>query len=394
MESHLTEWLHLLIRWIHLVAAIGWIGSSFFFNWLNNQVRPEAGADESLAGHLWMIHGGAFYQVEKLKLAPKQFPKILHWFKWEAYFTWLSGFALLILIYYLNGGLYLLDPEVARISETAAMLIGVGTLAGGWLVYDFLWRSPLRKTGFGLTALSFLLLVLVTWGLSQFFSGRGVFIHVGGLLGTLMAGNVFFKIIPNQKKWVAALQEGREIDIPKAYEARQRSLHNNYLTLPVVFIMISSHFPFTYGSQYHWLILMALTLGSALVQHYFNVTGQGQKAVWIWPAVVVTLIAVVWASAPSPSPQSGFHAAAFPEVQQVIQTRCVSCHSLHPTDPVFSVAPNGIHFDTPAEIKAQAARIKIRAVDSKTMPLGNSTQMTEAERSLVGEWVNAGAPLE
>jgi uncharacterized membrane protein len=392
LDSYATEWLNLLTRWLHVVAAIAWVGSSFYFIALDNHLKPPAAeedADAGVGGESWEIHGGGFYQVQKYTVAPKTLPEPLHWFKWEAYTTWLSGFALLIVLYYLNADQYLIDPNVADLTPGEAVAISVGLLAASWLVYDALCRV-LGSRPLVLATILLLLITLAAWGISHLFSGRAVYIQIGAMLGTMMAGNVFFVIIPAHWELVRAKQAGREPD-PRANErGKLRSVHNNYLTLPVVFTMISGHFPSTYGHSYSWLILVVLLVIGAWVRHYFNLrhTGRNVWAIPVTAAIAIALLAVLI----RPKEESASGATVpFAQVQHVIDQRCTACHSSHPTR--VSVAPAGIMFDTPAQITAQAALIRQQAVLTKNMPLGNVTGMTQAERDLLGRWISQGAKM-
>jgi uncharacterized membrane protein len=392
LDSYATEWLNLLTRWLHVVAAIAWVGSSFYFIALDNHLKPPAeqdDADAGVGGESWEVHGGGFYQVQKYTVAPQTLPEPLHWFKWEAYTTWLSGFALLVVLYYLNADQYLIDPSVADLTAGEAVAISIGLLAAAWVVYDLLCRvlgaRPLVLAG--------TLLVLITiaaWGISHLFSGRAVYIQIGAMLGTMMAGNVFFVIIPAHWELVRAKQAGREPD-PRANErGKLRSVHNNYLTLPVVFTMISGHFPSTYGHSWSWLILVVLLVIGAWVRHFFNLRHTGRN-VWAIPATAAIAIAVL-AVLIRPKDESAAGATVpFVQVQHVIDQRCTACHSSHPTR--VETAPAGITFDTAAQIKAQAALIRQQAVLTKNMPLGNVTGMTQAERDLVGRWISQGARI-
>lgn len=399
MDSHIFDWFNLIFRWLHVIFAVAWIGSSIFFVWMNNAVRPLEGEKRGVAGGLWMIHGGAYYNVEKLKTSPEKQPEVLHWFMWEAYLTWITGFVLMILIYYLNAKVYLIDPSVANLSVHAAIAIGIGSLVVGWFIYDFLWLTKFRHSGIVVVVLSFLLVAGFAFVLSQVFSGRGAFIHVGVMLGTIMAANVWRRIIPGQKKAVAASQSGGEVNPDWMLIARQRSLHNNYIVLPVVFVMISSHYPSTFGHPFNWAILMGLALASGLIRHYINRKEQGKKLFWLLPVAGATLIALVIVTMPrSNKPavpnNTVLEEVSFEKARQVINQRCVSCHSASPTDQLFTIAPNGVKFDTPQEIQVQAERIKNRAVDTKTMPLANMSGITDAERAILGAWVDSGAQIK
>ncbi|MGN6429853.1 MAG: urate hydroxylase PuuD [Gaiellaceae bacterium] len=388
MDPYANQWLDLLIRWLHVVAAIAWIGSSFYFIALDNHLRPpkeEADAERGVGGEAWEIHGGGFYQVQKYTLAPKTLPEPLHWFKWEAYTTWLSGFSLLIVLYYVNANTYLIDKSVANLQPWEAIAISVGLLVAAWLVYDGLCRVISNDLAIGAALL--VLVTLAAWGVSHLFSGRAEYIQIGAMLGTIMAANVFLVIIPAHWDLIRAKEAGRAPDAAAALEAKRRSVHNNYLTLPVVFTMISNHFPITYGHSYSWLILVCLLVIGAWVRHFFNVRHTGRTAWWI-PVTAGVGIAVV-AVAIRPGGSSGGTAVPFTRAQAIVQERCVPCHSAHPTK--IDSAPMGIVFDTPKQIATQASLIEQVAVSTKVMPLGNQTGMTQAERDTLGAWIRQGA---
>ncbi len=410
MDAHLTEWLNLGIRWIHMIVGIAWIGASFYFVWLENNLN-RSNPREGLSGDLWAIHGGGIYHLEKYKLAPPQMPENLHWFKWEAYTTWLSGVALLMVVYYLNPSLYLVLPG-SDLSPAAAVAIGFGSLIVGWFVYDLLCDSPLGKTPALLGLVLFVLVIAACWGYSQIFSGRAAYIHTGALIGTIMVGNVFRIIMPAQRALVKAIEESRTPDPILPAKGLLRSRHNNYFTLPVLFIMISNHFPSTYGSQYNWLILAALGALSVLVRHYFNTRHDSNRFAWALPAAAVGMICLAFVLSPNrqPVPQNlapttpeqasvgeqqegtATH-SAFNKVSSVIEERCTVCHSAKPTSPLFSAAPAGVMFDTPEQIQQMAAKIHAQAVASQIMPLGNITQMTQEERDLLASWIEQGAQI-
>ena len=388
MDPYANEWLDLLVRWLHVVAAIAWIGSSFYFIALDNHLRPpkdEADADAGVGGESWEIHGGGFYQVQKYTLAPKTLPEPLHWFKWEAYTTWLSGFALLIVLYYVNADTYLIDKSVADLEPWEAIAISVGLLVAAWLVYDGLCRVIPNDLIIGAALL--VLVTLAAWGVSHLFSGRAEYIQIGAMLGTIMAANVFFVIIPAHWDLIRAKEAGSEPNAAAALEAKRRSVHNNYLTLPVVFTMISNHFPITYGHSYSWLILVCLLVIGAWVRHFFNVRHTGRTAWWV-PVTAAAGIAAV-AVAIRPGGSTGGTAVPFTRAQAIVQERCVPCHSAHPTK--VNSAPMGLVFDTPRQIAAQARLIEQVAVNTKVMPLGNQTGMTQAERDTLGAWIRQGA---
>ena len=410
MDAHLTEWLNLGIRWIHMIVGIAWIGASFYFVWLENNLN-RSNPREGLSGDLWAIHGGGIYHLEKYKLAPPQMPENLHWFKWEAYTTWLSGVALLMVVYYLNPSLYLVLPG-SDLSPAAAVAIGFGSLIVGWFVYDLLCDSPLGKTPALLGLVLFVLVIAACWGYSQIFSGRAAYIHTGALIGTIMVGNVFRIIMPAQRALVKAIEESRTPDPILPAKGLLRSRHNNYFTLPVLFIMISNHFPSTYGSQYNWLILAALGALSVLVRHYFNTRHDSNRFAWALPAAAVGMVCLAFVLSPNRQPVPQNLAPATPEqasiseqksgatdhnefnkVSSVIEERCTVCHSATPTSPLFSAAPAGVMFDTPEQIQQMAAKIHAQSVASQIMPLGNITQMTQEERDLLASWIEQGAQI-
>jgi uncharacterized membrane protein len=391
MEAHVMDWLNLLVRWTHVVFGIAWIGASFYFIFLENSLNRTENLRDELAGNLWAIHGGGFYYVEKYKIAPKELPKKLHWFKYEAYFTWLSGFFLLNIVYYMNAKAYMVDPSVRDISAGTAILIGIGSLVSGWVIYDLLCKSPLvhKKKAFAITG--FLIVVAYSYFLSQFLSGRAAFMHVGALLGTIMAGNVFFVIIPSQKELVAAAKEGRPLNPELGKMAGLRSLHNNYITLPVIFVMISNHFPSTFGHPYNWAVLAGLTLASVAVRHYINLHEKGITANWMLPFATIAIISLVIVTAPTNKNSKNTAPVSFAEVQPIFQRRCVQCHSSKPTDDEQTVAPNGVMFETAEQIQKMTDKILLRAVNTHSMPQGNKTKMTDEERELIGRWIAQGA---
>lgn len=429
MEAHFTEWLNLGVRWIHMITGIAWIGASFYFVWLENNLN-RSNPREGLSGDLWAIHGGGIYHLEKYKLAPPKMPENLHWFKWEAYFTWLSGVALLLVVYYLNPSLYLVKPGV-DLAPAAAIAIGLGSMAASYLIYHVLCDSPLGKRPALLGAVLFVLIIAAAYGFSQIFSGRAAYIHVGAIIGTIMVGNVFFTIMPAQRALVKAIETNTTPDPLLPAKGLLRSRHNNYFTLPVLFIMISNHFPSTYGSQYNWLILAGIAILAVLVRHYFNTRHDSSKYVWTLPAAALGMICLAYVTSPAnrapaaapvaaveqpaasetlskveevassqpdaqenPTPATGGAATAadFGKVESVIHERCTVCHSANPSSPMFSAAPAGLMLDTPEQMQAQAAKIHAQSVASQIMPLGNITQMTQDERDLIGNWIAKGAP--
>jgi uncharacterized membrane protein len=392
-EGHLMEWLNIVLRVMHITFGIAWIGASFYFVWLENALNRTENVRDELAGNLWAIHGGGFYYLEKYKVAPKTIPKNLHWFKYEAYFTWISGFALLFIIYYFNAQAMLIDTNVMKMSTAAAIGIGIGSFVVAWLLYDLLCKSPLAKKGWLFSLIGLILLAGFAWFYSQVFSGRGAFIHFGAMIGGIMVANVFFVIIPSQKAMVNAGKKGVPPDPQKGKNALFRSLHNNYFTLPVLFVMVSNHFPSTFGNEYQWLTLITISLGSAGIKHWLNLRERGQLSVWVLPASVILLLAVAYGTAPKMN-NAKCDDVSFAAVNSIIQQRCITCHSSRPSDAIYTSAPNGVKYDTPQEITSKKELILQRVVITKTMPQNNKTNMTLEERELIRCWIEQGAKTQ
>jgi uncharacterized membrane protein len=376
LEAYLLEWLSLLLRWTHVIVAVAWIGASLYFIWLDNHLEPASRPE--LAGELWAIHGGGFYRVEKYRLGPAAMPAHLHWFKWEAYWTWMTGFALLATVYYANAELYLVDPAVMPLGKWTAIGISLALLIGGLLLYEGLCRSPLGKHDLLLSGIIFLILVFTAWGLMQVFSARGAFIHFGAILGTIMVANVAHVIIPGQRRMVEAIRAGREPDPHDGFMGKQRSVHNTYFTLPVVFTMISGHYPMTWN----WLVLVALTLAGALIRVWFVMRHKGRAPAWVWILGVVFIgIAVALVAPRAKGPQT----AKFEEIKPIIDARCVACHAERPRFAGIAEAPKGVKLDTEERIRAQGAKIR-ETVRARAMPPGNLTHITDEERALIERW--------
>lgn len=383
MDPHITEWLNLAIRWMHMIFGIAWIGASFYFVWLENhlnRINPKTG----LAGDLWAIHGGGIYHLEKYKLAPPKMPETLHWFKWEAYTTFLSGISLLTVVYYFNAQSMLIAPD-SGLTEWQGIAIGVATIVVGWTVYHMLCESPLGQRPALMGIVLMLLIIAVAYGLSLVFTGRAAYIHVGAMIGSIMVGNVFFVIMPGQRKMVAAVSKGEQPDPKDPAKALLRSRHNNYLTLPVLFIMISNHFPSTYGSEYNWAILAAVSIISVLVRHYFNTRHEHQKYAWTLPFAALAMITLAFVT--SPKTDKSAPQIAFTDVQSIVTERCAVCHATQGVAPMA-----GVHLNTPENIKLNADRV-LSAVRNNVMPQGNVTNMTQAERDTVVNWINQGANI-
>ncbi|NKB76796.1 MAG: hypothetical protein GKR96_07025 [Gammaproteobacteria bacterium] len=388
MEGHIHEWLNLLVRWIHVIVGIAWIGASFYFNWLENNLNRKAPQEDGIAGHLWAVHGGGFYYLKKFKHGPETLPDNLHWFKWEAYTTWLSGFTLLIIVYYFNAELFLINPSISNLTPAKAIILGITAIGISWFIYDLLCKSTLKQYPLFLGILIFTYFGLLSLLLSEVFSGRGAYLHVGAAIGTVMVANVFFVIIPAQKEMVSALKEKRPLDPIHGQNGLLRSRHNNYLTLPVLFIMVSSHFPSTYGHHWNWLILIAISLIGIAVRHYFNVRHTIKSLWWILPVSFVAITYLMWLTAPPVFDRgNGLDiSTTTADIFPIIQSRCGSCHSTTPTQPGFSAPPQGLVFDTPRDIEINAQRIHNASVTTKTMPIGNLTKMTGEERQQVANW--------
>lgn len=397
MEFDLAPWLNMVLRWLHIIAGISWIGTSFYFIWLDNQLRRRPDMKEGLAGEVWSVHGGGFYHKQKYTVAPDEMPDTLHWFKWESYFTWITGFLLLCVMYYYGAELFLIDSDKADLSTVQAIQIGLACLAGGWVVYDLLCRSPMGREG-GLFAITlFILMTVATWGLTQIFSDRGAFIHIGAIIGTIMTGNVFLVIIPNQKKVVASMLAGEKPDPALGLQAKQRSLHNNYLTLPVLLIMISNHYPMLFGNPYNWLVLAGLAGASVLIRHFLNRRNLGDlRPQLAFAAGGLFVIVVLFAMDAQQRENKALAEAApvpFHEVRQIVAMHCLACHADVPTHPDYTVAPGGVSLSRPEQIRQYAAQIFDQAVASDIMPLGNDTTMSEEERNRLGAWIQQGADI-
>jgi uncharacterized membrane protein len=386
------ELLDLVLRWVHVTAAIMWIGNSLLFNWLDRNLKPAARVREGSQGEIWLLHSGAFYEVEKTLTPGVELPRPLHWFKWQAYTTWLSGAALLVVVYYLAGGALLI--AAAGLTPAQAIGIGVGTLAGGLLVYEVLWRSPLARTPALGALVSFALLLAAAWALGRVFTGRAAFLHIGALLGTVMAANVKTKIVPSQRAQVAAVVRGEPPQRRLSEQAKLRSIHNNYMTFPVIALMVSSHFPSLYGQDASWIVLAVLVLAGAAVRHILNI-----RFTWRpWVPALAGTIAVSFAAlfllgtrgtGEGLPPQGAVivPSGTFADARAIIQQRCTVCHSAAPAIRTFGTAPGGVSFDRAEDIRRLADRIEVRAVTTRTMPPANLTFMSDYERAVLARWL-------
>ncbi|MBN9695288.1 MAG: urate hydroxylase PuuD [Zoogloea sp.] len=395
METYLLDWANLLLRWLHLITGIAWIGASFYFVMLDNSLRPPkkaADGERGVFGELWAVHGGGFYCSQKFLTGPKGEPLSddLHWSKWEAYTTWLSGMSLLVVVYWIGASSYLIDKQVLDISQGAAIGLSVGFLAVGWVVYDVLCRNLMGRDGL-LAVLVFIFVVACDWLLHQVFSARGAYIHVGAMLGTMMVANVFVHIIPGQKRMVEQIRAGLPVDSRPGQVGKQRSVHNTYFTLPVLFIMISNHYPMTYSHPHGWLILVVMMLAGVLIRQFFVLRHRGQVKWWLPVAGVALLATLIVLMAPK-AVDAGGDKVSFAAFKQVVDHRCTTCHADRPTREGFAQPPKGVVLQTPAQIGQHAAKIA-ETVSSGYMPLGNLTGITDTERQLIARWYAQGARL-
>lgn len=393
MDPYLIDWLNLIIRFAHLVTGIAWIGASFYFIWLDNHLeKPPSWKDEKgISGDLWAIHGGGFYEISKYQLAPEVMPKTLHWFKWEAYTTWITGFLLLSLMFYLGAEAYLIDPRIAELTQLEAIVIGLASILIGIGSYELLVRSALKSHGLALGLILLMIATLLSYGLTHIFSARGAYMHMGAIIGTIMAGNVFFGIIPAQKQLVKAVKAGSIPEASYSINAKLRSTHNTYMTLPVLFIMISNHYPMTYNHSANWSVLIAIIIITAAVRQYFVLRHSNQQQPLIIVGAILATILLGYLIAPEKqkwSAEQKSQPISSTQIQQIIEQRCNSCHSTNPTDDVFTIAPAGIVFSDMAQIKQWLPRIKARVIDSQDMPFMNKTLMTAAERQTLALWIS------
>ncbi|WP_417464100.1 urate hydroxylase PuuD [Kordiimonas sp.] len=394
MDIDITAWLNLAIRWLHFITGIAWIGSSFYFVWLDNHLEEPREKKKGMSGELWSVHGGGFYHKQKYAVAPEQMPDNLHWFKWEAYFTWMSGFALLAVIYYLGADLFLIDKSKMDLTQLEAIGISLAFLVGGWIFYDGLCRSPIGQNNKLTGIIWFLSLVGAAYALTHIFSDRAAFIHIGAIVGTSMAANVFMVIIPNQRKVVAALTAGEAPDPRLGQIGKQRSLHNNYMTLPVLFLMISNHYPMTFSNPYNWLIVAGIGLVGVMVRHFFNLRHKGKSSPGLVAgAVLLFILIAMFAADMEKRGRVNVSAtdASFARVQAIIGKHCTSCHAAAPSHESFDEAPGGVMLDRADLIELYAPRIMEQTVKADIMPLGNETGMTDEERALIGKWIEDGA---
>jgi uncharacterized membrane protein len=395
------EWLAFAVRWLHVVTAIAWIGSSFYFIALDLGLRKAPDLPPGAYGEEWQVHGGGFYHIRKYLVAPASMPEHLTWFKWESYATWLSGFAMLAVVYYGGADLFLIDRHVLDVPQWQAILISLASLSVGWIIYDTLCKSPIGKNTWGLMALLYVALVAMAWGYTQVFTGRATFLHLGAFTATIMSANVFFIIIPNQKIVVADLIAGRTPDPKYGAIAKQRSLHNNYLTLPVIFFMLSNHYPLAFGTKYNWIIAALVFLMGVTIRHWFNTThARKGKPTWTWALTAIIFILIMWLSTVpkvlgggendtgsiAPPFQRFAGDPHFGAAKDVIGTRCMMCHTAEPAYEGIARPPKGVAFDNDAAIAAHAREIYLQAGRSHAMPPGNVSEITPDERKVLTAW--------
>jgi uncharacterized membrane protein len=394
MLDFLVDWLNLLVRWAHFVFGVGWIGASFYFVWLDLSLRQREKMNPGVYGTSWLVHGGGFYHVEKYSVAPEKLPEDLHWFIWEAYLTWVTGFALLILQYYFNATAYLIDPSVMDLAPRDAIAISVASLAGGWLIYDGLCRSPMSRNTALLGAAVIIEICLAAWLYSHIFSGRAALIHVGALVGTMMAANVFMVIIPNQRKMTASLMKGEAPDPRFGQIGKQRSTHNNYLTLPVLLMMVSGHYPMLYSHPQTWLVVAFILVIGAMVRHFINRADAGDTfQIYSWSLLVaaLALVGALYMTKPADRPEVAVPVPTDTQVLAILDDHCTMCHAAHPSHEGFDAPPADVELTKLQDLRRFADRVVAQAVRGDAMPLGNETRMTRMERDELGAWIQANA---
>jgi uncharacterized membrane protein len=408
MSAGMWELLDLVARWVHVIAGIMWIGNSLLFNWLDRNLQRPAQPDSGHRplGTIWLLHSGGFYYVEKTLLAGQTLPRPLHWFKWQAYTTWLTGMALLLVVYYLSDRAVLADPTVAGLSHRMAVAVGLGSIAFGWMVYESMQRVVAPRAPAIAAAVWIAFFVAISVALTRLLSGRAAFLHVGAMLGTIMAGNVFFTIVPSQHELVASIGVDRPASIAISARAKRVSIHNNYFTFPVIALMVSNHFPGVYGHRWNWLLLLVIVASGAAVRHVLNTRFGNPRWKPVLATTMIASVTLLYAIMTLPSggsASSGESAGAvasvagqtitFDQARHIIDRRCAVCHSIQPADLTYGAAPAGVTFDTPDQIAARAARIRERAVVTRTMPPGNKTHITDLERAMLGRWIDLGAAV-
>lgn len=387
-----NDWLVFLVRWLHLIAGIMWIGNSFYFMWLDANLEAPDGSDPLSEGSLWMVHSGGFYQVERRKIGPDSMPPLLHWFKWEATFTWITGFFLLGLVYFTGKALLLVNPTLVALTPPMTVLLSCGLLVVAWFVYDLLFQSKIANSAWKSHPVAIGLIASMAYGFSYLYSGRGAFIMVGAVFGTIMVLNVWIRILPGQSRMIEATRRGETPNFEEGKHAKRRSTHNSYLTLPVLFMMISNHAPQAYANPQNWLILLLLIALGMQVRHIMILQTKGKSFLWVLAPLVVTLLAIGLIlnqdHVRRPGVANVEREIDFAQVRAIVHTRCQPCHATQPTDATFGPMPGGVSFETDEDIFRLAERIRFRAVETETMPIANKTNITAEERSLLGAWVD------
>src|SRR5215470_16720600 len=394
-ESILADWAGLIFRWLHVVAGMAWIGSSFYFIHLDLSLQSGKDLPQGVAGEAWQVHGGGFYRIMKFLVAPKAMPDKLTWFKWEAYATWLSGFMLVVVVYYLDADLFLVDKSTLDLTATQAALFSLVSLVLAWLLYEGACRSRIAEHELAFVICGYAFLVGLTYAFTHVLSGRGAFNQIGAIIGTIMVANVFLVIIPNQKKTAAALLAGETPDRELGKVGKQRSVHNNYLTLPVIVLMISNHYPLLFATRYNWLIVAIVFALGPVIRHFFNSRHAGHGSPWwVWgvAAAGMAAIALLSAAGPREANTAAAPGATFAEVERIVSTRCSMCHAAEPVWPSLAMAPKAIRLDEADQIRRHARLIGRNAAWSSAMPPGNITEMTSSERAAIAAWLAAGAP--
>ena len=390
MVEHWMDWASLLLRWLHVITAIAWIGSSFYFIWLDLSLRKAARLPDGVHGESWSVHGGGFYHVQKYMVAPDSMPKELHWFKYESYFTWISGFALLAVTYYWGAEAFLIDSSVRDLSVSQAIGISIGSLVAGWIVYDVVCKTPIGRNLLLLGAAVYMIIILAALAYGEIVGSRAALLHVGAVVATWMTGNVFFIIIPNQKKVVASLKRGEAPDPALGQQAKQRSTHNNYLTLPVLFMMLSNHYPMTFVGEDLWILVGLVVLIGAIIRDYFNTShtgAAGLRVKWQWPTASALIIILALWTRPETLALDAQQVITDQQVHSIVMTHCAGCHAARPTAAGYTAPPKGVILETLPDVQKYKAQVYAQSVSSQAMPVGNLTQMTLEERAILGHWL-------
>ena len=390
MVEHWMDWASLLLRWLHVITGIAWIGSSFYFIWLDLSLRKPTGLPDGVHGESWSVHGGGFYHAQKYMVAPDSMPKELHWFKYESYFTWISGFALLAVTYYWSADAFLIDSSVRDLSVSQAIGISIGSLVAGWIVYDVVCKTPIGRNLLLLGAAVYMIIILAALAYGEIFGSRAALLHVGAVVATWMTGNVFFIIIPNQKKVVASLQRGEAPDPALGQQAKQRSTHNNYLTLPVLFMMLSNHYPMTFVGEDLWILVGLVVLIGAIIRDYFNTSHSGAAGLrvrWQWPTASVLMIILALWTRPETLALDAQQVITDQQVHSIVMTHCAGCHAARPTAAGYTAPPKGVILETLSDVQRYKAQVYAQSVSSQAMPVGNMTEMTLEERAILGHWL-------